>query len=356
MMVSHTACSEIESPYTDDERLWLNGYRHNPLLQAQPLLLLLIQHTAEKHHWPVKQRLAICQSTTVDSILPAIGLPITARSVWVLQQVNALSSQFELVQYALSELAKLYRCFANGSLERVAVSAIPRQTETFMLLAALLAKFPTLADARFVTRSVHTHLCFDLATFKVTKIQDAAKRLGLADIDKKLRRCRHFKDLNLLLQRLDNQLSDTLISALQSVPIDDLWAVVEICEPYLTTCECHALERHWFDRYEPVGLVDNDSIIQLGSYQALFLESHQQHNCTSTYQSDAQTGEYVLFKVLAPERATLGLIWQPKKQRYRFDQLVLKNNQPVATETRRAVKRWLKQAQQTFKPPAIPSC
>jgi hypothetical protein len=137
-----------------------------------------------------------------------------------------------------------------------------------------------------------------------------------------------------------------MLTALESVDIDDLDSVVEICQRYLSQQECDEIENHWFDRYELAPLANAEHMIQLSSFQALFLESHQQHNCTDTYRCDVSTGEYALFQVLTPERATLGLKLNPKKQRYQLDQLLLQNNQPVAPETRRAVRRWLKQAQQ----------
>jgi hypothetical protein len=152
---------------------------------------------------------------------------------------------------------------------------------------------------------------------------------------------------------LENQASEGMLTALESVDIDDLDSVVEICQRYVSQHECHELEDHWFDRYEPAPLTNTDHIIQLSSFQALFLESHQQHNCADTYRCDVSTGEYALFQVLTPERATLGLKFNPKKGKYQLDQLLLQNNQPVAASTRREVKRWLKHVQQA-KSPELP--
>lgn len=341
----HTDTDE-DNRYDDSEMLWLACYGQNPLLQAQPLLLLLIQHYAAKHKWLPAQRIKVCMLSSADALLQCIDLPATEKLHGVLRHVNDIGSRFYLVHFALSELAALYRAFQNGSLDTVPECAIPKPIEPFMEMAKLLSKHPELADARFIKRSQRNSLCFDLAGFKISRIKDAAKRLNVTDIDKKLRRCRHLKDLNLLRQRLEDQSSEGMLAALKSIDIDDLDSVVEICKRYLNQHECDEIEDHWFDRYQPAPLANSNSIIQLSSFQALFLESHQQHNCADTYRCDVNTGEYALFQVLAPERATLGLKWNQKKQRFQLDQLLLQNNQPVAASTRCEVKRWLKTAQQ----------
>jgi hypothetical protein len=183
MVSQHHTDTDNDNRYDDSERLWLACYRQNPLLQAQPLLLLLIQHYAEQHQWSPAQRIKVCQLLSPTEILVQLGLPVTDRVCWVLLHVTDIGSRYYLVHFALSELAALYYCFQNGCLDAVPERSIPKPIEPFMEMAKLLAKHPELADARFIKRNQHNSLCFDLAGFKVGRIKDAAKRLNVADID-----------------------------------------------------------------------------------------------------------------------------------------------------------------------------
>lgn len=338
----------IESNYrpSDDnnEQLWANCYQQNPLLQQQPVLFMLVMHYAECDHWSDEQRLSSCKLTSVVDLLGLIEMPATDRVLAALVKATEVNSRFLPLSYAPSELDKLYRFFQSEALNDVAEQAIPADVDQLMDLAKLLVAFPALATARFIQRHSQKH-CLSWAQLKIQRIQWAAKSLQISDIDKKLRRCRHHKDISLLKQRLENQLSDSMVTALAAVDLDNLDDVLDAVLPWLNPSELSQLEAHWFDRYDPVPIADNEQMIQLSDYQALFLESHRQHNCAVTYRCDVEIGDYAIFQVLGPERATLGLNLHHKKQRYQFDQLVLKDNQPVAPETRRAVKRWLKQTQ-----------
>ena len=55
-----------------------------------------------------------------------------------------------------------------------------------------------------------------------------------------------------------------------------------------------------------------------------------------------QAGEYITDRPVNAEE----IGFNEKKQRYKIDQLVLQDNQPVSVTTRQWVKRWLRQAQQ----------
>ncbi|OAI07033.1 hypothetical protein A1353_08400 [Methylomonas methanica] len=339
-----------ESSYkpSDDknEQLWANCYQQNPLLQQQPVLFMLVMHYAEHDHWSDEQRLSSCKLTSVVDLLGLIELPATDRVLAALAKATEVSSRFLPLSYAPSELDKLYRFFQSEALNHVAEQAIPADVEQLMDFAKLLVEFPALAKARFIQRHSQKH-CLSWAQLKIQRIKWAANSLQISDIDKKLRRCRHHKDVCLLKQRLENQLSDSMVTALATVDLNNLDDVLDAVLPWLNPLELSQLEAHWFDRYDPAPIADNEHFIQLSDYQALFLESHRQHNCAETYRCDVQIGDYAIFKVLQPERATLGLRWHPQQQRFVLDELVAKNNQTVSASTRRAVKRWLKRAQAT---------
>ncbi|MCK9608937.1 MAG: hypothetical protein M0R33_21065 [Methylomonas sp.] len=337
--------ADQESPYNDKEKLWLRAYRRNHLLQAQPLLLLLLQYYAEKERWRAKQRMNIAMLPDAETLLQQLQLSCTERTLWLCQYVTELSETYEVVHYAQSELKALTICFQHGCFESVETHAIKPKVEFVVGLAKLLSKHPELATARFINRKGCQRLCFDLAEFKVQQIKQTAIRLGNLDSQQKLLRCRHQSDLNGLANRLEHQISEQIMQTLQSVDLDDLAAVYDACQPYLNDQQRLGIEDHWYERYPLLPWASHECILPITDYQQLFLEAHQQLNCALNYRSDLANNEYALFKVLEPERATLGLKWSPKQQRFQFDQLVAKNNQAVNIETRRYVKRWLKRAQ-----------
>jgi len=87
------------------------------------------------------------------------------------------------------------------------------------------------------------------------------------------------------------------------------------------------------------GTVD---IVPLSRASELREEGATQHHCVGSYAATVRRGECYIYRVLAPERATLSLVrgadgcWQ-------IEQLNLARNRPVALSTRKAVQDWLNQ-------------
>lgn len=340
--------AEDDCPYDNSDKQWLRCYQHRALLRDQPLLLLLLQYYAEKHHWSSAKRRSVCQLDSAEAILQAVELPISDTISWLCRSSTKIDSSVELVHYAPSELKALYQCLHHGYFDPIDQRYLPDDLMGLVNLARLLVKHPELATARFIRRSKHHTVCFDLVEFKISQIKSAAQRLCIAvdDMQKKLLRCRHLTDLNRLQQRLEHQLSDQLLVALQLVDWLDLAAVYECAEAYLSEVELLDLERHWYERYPSLPWASHEHIVQLTEYPMLFMEAHSQHNCALTYRHELESQDYAIFKVLHPERATLALKWQPKKQRFVLDQLEVANNQAVSHATRRFVRRWINTAQQ----------
>ena len=215
-------------------------------------------------------------------------------------------------------------------------------------LAELLAHFPDLVTARFIKHGSGKEVRLYTGLSTLLSIHRLAQRLQVTHIARRIRRCRHTKDLSLLRRKLENRASDIIVSDLAKIDLDDLDMVIDCVGVWLSDFDRQELEQHWFDVYDSSPLLDNVSsnLIALLSYQALFLESHQQHNCAAFYQFKVQDEGYAIFSVLAPERATLGLKFNQKKQCYQIDQLLLRDNQPVSVTTRRTIKHWLQLSQQ----------
>ena len=87
------------------------------------------------------------------------------------------------------------------------------------------------------------------------------------------------------------------------------------------------------------------SIIRpLTSVSELRREGRRQHNCAASYAVRVARGNYAMYRVLAPERCTLGLIRRGRNGNWRIDQLKGPSNAAVSAETRLMVRDWLKQA------------
>lgn len=90
------------------------------------------------------------------------------------------------------------------------------------------------------------------------------------------------------------------------------------------------------------------SIVPVRDVVELVREGRDQHHCVATYTLAVVRGEMYIYRVLAPERATLsirrcGTCWE-------IDQLEKACNQPVSPETWGVTNEWLRSAQTALNP------
>ena len=83
-------------------------------------------------------------------------------------------------------------------------------------------------------------------------------------------------------------------------------------------------------------------IVPLTTTVELVQEGIDQHNCVGGYTEWVQKGNGYIYRVMAPERATLS-INNGADDCWRIDQLQLACNQPASPETYEAVMKWLYQ-------------
>ena len=96
--------------------------------------------------------------------------------------------------------------------------------------------------------------------------------------------------------------------------------------------------------YPPPPLPGTEAIVPITDYAQLHAESVTQHHCVNSYHADILAGSYYVYRVLVPERATLGVsILYPGHdcQDVVVDQLKGLRNGEVCTETWQAVETWL---------------
>lgn len=84
-------------------------------------------------------------------------------------------------------------------------------------------------------------------------------------------------------------------------------------------------------------------IIPITNNHDLHEEGKAQHHCVASYHARIFRGEYYVYKILKPERATLG-IKLIKGCGYTIDQIYLKYNREVTAATRESVMVWFNNA------------
>ncbi|MCG6942347.1 MAG: PcfJ domain-containing protein [Thiohalocapsa sp.] len=96
-------------------------------------------------------------------------------------------------------------------------------------------------------------------------------------------------------------------------------------------------------RFPPPPVLGTDAIVPLRAPRALVEEGHKQHNCVAGYAERVAGGDTYIYRVLAPQRATLSLVrWSGG--RWQIGELLRAGNHPVSAATRRAVTEWLEAA------------
>jgi hypothetical protein len=93
-------------------------------------------------------------------------------------------------------------------------------------------------------------------------------------------------------------------------------------------------------RFPPPPVPGTAHIVPLRAPQALVEEGRKQHNCVAGYAERVAGGDTYIYRVLAPQRATLSLVRWPGGG-WQIGELLQVGNQPVSAATRRLVQGWL---------------
>lgn len=92
----------------------------------------------------------------------------------------------------------------------------------------------------------------------------------------------------------------------------------------------------------PPPLPGSEEIVPLTHADDLSMEGRSQHNCVSDYVARVQSGGIYIYRVLAPQRATLSIVWGADGN-WVIGELLGACNQPVSPLTHQAVQSWLNQ-------------
>jgi hypothetical protein len=85
-----------------------------------------------------------------------------------------------------------------------------------------------------------------------------------------------------------------------------------------------------------------ETIVPLTTAEDLIDEGRAMHHCVASYARDVALGRTYVYRVLAPERATVSIVPTPGGAGWKIDQLKGVANAPVGHETRLAVTAWLR--------------
>ncbi|PID42414.1 MAG: hypothetical protein CSB48_10110 [Proteobacteria bacterium] len=95
-------------------------------------------------------------------------------------------------------------------------------------------------------------------------------------------------------------------------------------------------------------IAGNETIKPITTSQELYIESQIMAHCVAGYAERILSGNYYVYRVFFPERATLG-IHISKERGARIDQIQGRKNRPVTTNTREVVIQWFNSASRKTK-------
>lgn len=99
----------------------------------------------------------------------------------------------------------------------------------------------------------------------------------------------------------------------------------------------------------PLHLLGNDHIEPITDYYELSKEGEEMNHCIGVYHQRIAQGKYAAFRLMSPERMTIGIAINPKKQfPYDIDQISGPRNALPSEEARKQVYAWLDAEKQRY--------
>jgi len=290
----------------------------NELFANNPLLFWLLFTYAQKNNWHEFEFVKTCRLKQTE-ILKAIALPATKSTLKLLHKIKAR----QYTQQAYELIRELLTLDAQGLNHRTTLS---------LPLIKLVIHFPQLLNSKLLNhwdgKSIQ-HL-----SELVQDIEHMTYRIGLdrEAINQQLFSCREIKCVQRLHDNLVVQLNNKMIEI---------------------TTRHQAARPALLQPFPMPPLRGNKHIIPITNRDQLLEEAKQQHHCVAAYDESIIHGDYYVYQILAPERATLGIkIKQPpsSQQQYqqknqhqpklKIDQLKGYRNTAVSKETKDAVLTW----------------
>jgi len=275
----------------------VSHYKHaRQLFLSSPTLFWLILTVAAEENVPENKLLSLMMKPRAE-ILHFCGLPPTKSA---LKLVNKL----KLSNYDQDSLdvVRTINSIKN-------FSELNHLDQIGNIILSLVNEFPDLINSRLLN-GICKIKSDDSIVMTINDIKRMANDIGIGDITERIRRCRNIDDLDLLHNRLVARLNALSIHEKKEVS------------------------------YPTPPIKGTQFILPLTTGQLLHTEGVVQNHCVFSYHESIISGDYYVYKVIEPERATLGL-WIFDDCPPELDQLFLENNQDVSSMTRKYVLEWL---------------
>jgi len=291
----------------------LNRYQYiEELFTHNPILFWLTYTHAEKNHWTENHFVSTCQQKQI-AILKACFFPATKSALKLLTKLNM--TRFSEKEYQL--IIELF----NLDYEKLS-----HHTQIDRQLIKFLNGYPELIDTRLIRLWDKDN--FQLLTELVYDCERMSCRLNHTEelFSQQIRQCHTIHAVRQLHTQLLLELNDKFKSNRNHV-LNHQRLVNKI--------------------FPTPPLTGNKNIVPITTVHQLRKEGQQQQHCVLSYDQDILQGNYYVYKILHPERATLGIeIEQDQGIKYHLDQLKASQNQQVRKETQQAVQAWFKKATQ----------
>lgn len=271
--------------------------RAKELFESSPALMGLIQFAAKYHQWSFQDILEISQKKRKE-ILAACGI-----------------AGDKLVQRVLSKLSikmfgmRDYQCLINFNWA-YSGKLLSHINYVDMKLLHFISQKLEFSKARFL---LQYHSLWNWSNFKliINDSESMARRLAITNITDQINRCKNLNELN--------RLHDRLIEQLNRRSIKDM-PLIEFPEPPIE---------------------GNESIIPIRNNIELMIEGKKQRHCVASYENAVMDGVYYVYRLLEPERATVGLNIRSDDSVF-VNQIKLVCNGTASNETKQVIADWIK--------------
>ena len=286
-------------PGTTFSLLWCISRSKNALelFQSSPILTSMILHCAHQNQWRAQEVLTIF-TLKRKHILFACGLPAKNSLLKILNKIQKKTFN-----------AQDFKFITNLKWE-FSIKLLSHIKFVDIRLIRFLSNFPAYNQASFLYQ-YNWSWNWTYVEMLIRDSQSMGEQLAILNIIKSITRCKTLQELSDLHERMIKRINK---KTMQSVP------------------------KYTFPQPP---LPDSASIQAIKDNHTLMLEGRTQHHCVASYEKSIRSGEYYVYKVLIPERATLGLKVK-KNSPVVIDQLMLACNIAPSPKTHDHVNKWLK--------------
>jgi len=266
------------------------------LFVSQPTLFFLLITQARNEKWTELELIELLKNKRT-ALLEACQLPAKRSAVKLIQQLD-------FKQYGKTEYETIKQLLSYSNYEKINhLKAIDEH------LASLLCRYPELIATRLITNYQSNQWQQNIYTL-LDDITRMAAQLGIMNIIERVGQCTGFEQVETMHNRLVDEINQLDPHSLPDV------------------------------NYQSPPFSGNEHIIPISNSQDLLKEGKEQRHCITSYHPRIFNKKYYAYRVIYPQRATLGLVLK-KGFKPQLDQLKLKSNQRVSEETSRYVLQWL---------------